>query len=144
MNEGFLLDTNVISEWTKARPEPAVAAWLEERDEDVLFLSVVSFAEIRRGIERLPESKHRQRLTAWLVEDLTDRFDRRILPIDRAVSEAWGQVTVRCERAGRTISVLDGFLAASAEVYGLVLATRDVRDFTCTGIKLVDPWDRTA
>ena len=134
-----LLDTNVVSEGIKPQANPAVLAWLASLDEDRVFLSVVTFAEIRTGIELLPAGRRRARLEAW-IDDLAARFEGRILPIDRRIAEAWGVINVRRRRAGSPIGPLDAFVAATAEVHGLSLATRNVRDFGQLGIDVFDPW----
>jgi predicted nucleic acid-binding protein len=85
----FLLDTNVISEWTKPRPDRNVISWLAEVDEDRVFISVISFAEVRHGIERLPPGRKRERLARWLAEELPERFENRILAIDQPIDETW-------------------------------------------------------
>jgi predicted nucleic acid-binding protein len=138
----FLLDTNVISEWVKPRPDPHVIAWLEEIDEDRTFLSVASFAEIRRGIEMLTDGRRRSRLAAWLAEELPSRFEGRILPIDRDVGETWGVLMVRGKKAGVTLGSLDAFFAATAEAHSLTLVTRNTKDFAALGIPLLDPWQQ--
>ena len=81
----FMLDTNVVSEWTKPRPDSGVVDWLAQIDEDAVFLSVVTFAELRHGIERLPASKRRKQLDEWLRGELPLRFEQRILRVDGAV-----------------------------------------------------------
>ena len=136
----FLLDTNVISEWVKPRPDPGVIAWLAETDEDRTFLSVVSFAEIRRGIELLPDGRRRSRLAAWLAEELPARFEGRILPVDRRIAETWGILTARGSQAGATLGSIDAFFAATAEARRLTLVTRNTKDFATIGIPLVNPW----
>ena len=138
----FLLDTNVIAEWVKPLPEPRVVTWLAQAGEDRLFLSVVSFAEIRRGIEALADGRKRERLAEWLADELPGRFAGRILDIDRSVAEAWGSVSAGSARSGVPLAVPDGFLAATARTHGLTLVTRNVRDFRATGIALFDPWER--
>jgi toxin FitB len=99
----FLLDTNVVSEWTKPRPAPRVVDWLAQVDEDTVFLSVLTLAELRHGIERLAASKRRKQLDEWLRGDLPLRFEQRILPIDAAVADEWGRVVARHESLARTI-----------------------------------------
>ncbi len=137
----LLLDTKVVSEWTKPQPNPHVVTWLAEVDEDRAFLSVATLAEIRRGVERLQKGRRRDRLARWLSDDLPVRFEDRILPIDRGVAEAGGVVVARGEKAGTTVGTMDAFFAATAEVYGLTLATRNVKDFGRLGIRLFDPWN---
>ncbi len=140
-DEGYLLDTNVVSEFVKPRPEPRVFAWLADVDEERVFLSVASFAEIRFGVERMPEGRRRAHLAEWLTDDLPTRFAGRILDADRSVADAWGRVVARAQRAGVTVSAMDAFFAATAEVRALTLVTRNVRDFAKLGIPLLDPWD---
>ena len=136
----FLLDTNVVSEWVKPRPNAGVITWLDEADEDRLFLSVVTLAELRRGIERLEPGRRRQRLDEWLREELPDRFEGRILPIDAAIAETWGRLVARGEAAGRAIGVLDAFIAATASAHDLTLVTRNVGDFRGSMRAVLDPW----
>jgi predicted nucleic acid-binding protein len=140
----FLLDTNVISEWVKPQPNPNVSAWLAEVDEDLVFLSVASFAEIRRGVELMPPGKRRERLAAWLAEDLPARFEGRILGIDRQVAETWGVVMARGHTAGLNLSVLDAFFAATAQVHKLTLVTRNVEHFLRLDVPLLNPWGSNA
>ena len=136
----YLLDTNVVSEWVKPEPASGVVAWLSEVDEDDVFLSVISIAELRRGIELLAAGRRRQRLERWLSEDLADRFHGRILSIDFLVADAWGRITARATRAGRTVGSMDALVAATAEVHGLALATRNTKDFDHFGVSLFNPW----
>ena len=136
----FLLDTNVVSEWTKARPNPEVVAWLAEADEDSIFLSVVTLAELRYGIERMAPGHRRARLGAWLSDELPARFEARILPIDEAVAEAWGSIVARREAAGRPIGSMDAFVAATAEVHQLTLVTRNEADFEGCDVTVLNPF----
>ncbi|MGH8285118.1 MAG: type II toxin-antitoxin system VapC family toxin [Steroidobacteraceae bacterium] len=135
----FLLDTNVVSEWTRPRPNAGVIAWLAEADEDSVFLSVVTLAELRSGIERLAGAR-RRRLDAWLRDELPLRFGGRILPIDEAVADEWGRVVVRSEVLGRPISAMDGMIAATAQVHALTLVTRNVSDFSSVLKSVENPW----
>ncbi len=136
----FLLDTNVISEWIKPNPDPGVVAWLAEVDEDRTYISVVTIAELRHGIERMVPGRRQKRLNEWIREDLVSRFEDRILPIDDAVAESWGKVMARCETAGRSMSAMDAFIAATAEFNGLTLITRNVSDFACSVASTLNPW----
>ena len=135
----FLLDTNVVSEWVKPRPDAGVAAWLAEVDEDRVFVSVITLAELRYGIERMPAGNRRRRLDEWLRNELPLRFEGRILAIDSATADAWGKIVARGEALG-PISVTDAFIAATAEVHGLTLVTRNARDFEPTLKSIVNPW----
>jgi predicted nucleic acid-binding protein len=136
----FLLDTNVVSEWVRPQPDRNVISWLAEVDEDRVFISVISFAEIRRGVEMLMAGRRRERLANWLAEELPLRFEERILDIDPRVAETWGVVMARGQKIGLTIGSMDAFVAATAEAHGLTLATRNVKDFRRLGISLLDPW----
>ena len=136
----YLLDTNVVSEWAKPTPNEHVVHWLAAIDEDRVHLSVATFAELRRGIELLPKGRRRERLTRWVEEDLSDRFAGRVIAIDRRVAEAWGVLSVRAQRRGTVMSTIDAFLAATAAVHGLTLATRNVKDFEQAEVALIDPW----
>jgi toxin FitB len=136
----YLIDTNVISEWVRPQPEANVVAWLAEVDEEQVFLSVVSFAELRRGVELLPPGRRRDKLEDWIANDLAARFHGRILDVDSNVADAWGRIMARGERAGRKLGSMDGFFAATAESFQLTLVTRNVKDFGRLGISLYDPW----
>lgn len=137
----FLLDTNIVSEWTKLQPSPRVTQWLAEVEEEHVFLSVVTVAEIQHGIEALPASAvKRDRLKSWLRGYLLTRFEGRLLNIDIETAMIWGQITVLSKSAGRMIGVVDGFIAATAVRHDLVLVTRNVADFERCGIRLLNPW----
>ena len=133
---GFLVDTNVLSEARKAKGgNPHVMAWLADHRAE-LFLSVLVTGEVRRGIERI---RLRDRAAAGTLErwlrTLEVEFDDRILPVDAAVADRWGRLM-----AERTVPVIDGLLAATALVHGLILATRNVRHISPTGVSTVDPF----
>jgi toxin FitB len=135
----FLLDTNAVSEWTKPRPNPGLIGWMESTDEDRVFISVITLAELRYGVERLATGARRRRLEEWLGHELPLRFEGRILPVDANIAEAWGKTVSRSDAAGRPIGAMDAFLAATAEFHHLTLVTRDVSDFQL--LKAVfNPW----
>jgi toxin FitB len=136
----FLLDTNVVSEWVKPVPNLNVVTWLHEVAEDRVFLSVGSFAEIRRGIELMDPGRRRDRLAIWLTEELPARFEGRILDIDSRIAEVWGVVMARGHRAGLNLGSLDAFFAATAEVHRLTLVTRNVQHFEKLGLSILNPW----
>jgi predicted nucleic acid-binding protein len=136
----FLLDTNVLSEAMKERPNPRVLAWLSELNEDQAFVSVVTITELRYGVERLAAGKRRERLDAWLRKDLISRFEGRILPIDLRIADACGGLMARSESIGRPIEARDAFIAATAEVHGLKLVTRNTSDFEPTLKAIISPW----
>jgi predicted nucleic acid-binding protein len=137
---GFLLDTNVISELVKSRPEPAVVRWVDESDENLLYLSVLTLGEIRKGIVAWPQSARRVALEAWLESDLRLRFSKRILSIDEGVADRWGVLAEQAQKDGRGLPVIDGLLAATAIHYNLTLVTRNTSDLGSTGALLFNPW----
>jgi predicted nucleic acid-binding protein len=136
----FLLDTNVVSELAKPQPNAGVVRWLHEADEDSLFLSVITLAELRFGVERLAPGARRNRLAVWIREELAERFEGRILPVDERVADVWGEVLARSEAQGRRMNLMDCFLAATAKVHKLALVTRYREDFFGFGGELVNPW----
>ncbi len=136
----FLLDTNVISDSTKPRPSPELASWLAQVDEDSVFLSVVTLTELRYGIERMAAGGRRRRLDIWLQQDLPIRFEGRILPVDAAIAHACGRLVARSESAGRPIQPRDAFIAATAEMYGLTLVTRNASNFQPVLKAVLNPW----
>jgi hypothetical protein len=136
----YLLDTTAVSEALKPRPDPGVASWLEEVDEDRTYLSVLTIGELRRGVERLAPGRRQQRLAAWLDNELPDRFEGRVLPVEDRVANAWGRLTARLLRRGRPVDEIDMLIAATAECHELQVVTRNVADFAPTGVTVVNPW----
>lgn len=136
----FLLDTNVVSEWHKPKPDPGPAAWLADVDEDRLFLSVVTFTELRYGMNRLPRSHRRDLLDRWINFDLRDRFIDRIIPVDEEIAFVCGEVLAEREAIGRPMDIMDAFIAATARSIGLSLVTRNEADFRGTVPDIINPW----
>jgi len=135
----FLLDTNAVSEWVKPRPNAGLMEWMESADEDWVFISVVSLAELHYGVERMAPGARRNRLEQWLHHELPLRFESRILLVDTSVAETWGRTLSRAEAAGRPMGAMDAFLAATAEVHKMTLVTRNVSDFPLLRMVL-NPW----
>ena len=136
----YLLDTNVVSELVRSNPDANVVAWVRTGDETRFYLSVLTFGEIRRGIERLPPGPRRERLRLWLEIDLTNRFKGRILDIDRHVAEIWGMIMARGAAGSVRLPSIDTLIAATAERHGMVIATRNLSDFAFTAVAVVSPW----
>ncbi|MBV9426271.1 MAG: type II toxin-antitoxin system VapC family toxin [Bradyrhizobiaceae bacterium] len=136
----FLLDTNVVSEWVKPRPDPGLIEWLASVDEDRVYISVITISEIRYGIERMPFGARRKRIQDWFVTDLPRRFDKRILSINIIVADAWGRIMNRARAAGRQIGPMDAFIASTAQTSELTLVTRNVSDFEFLGVQVIRPW----
>ncbi len=137
----FLLDTNVVSEWRRPRPNPGLVDWLTKVDQSQTFLSVVTITELRYGVERMPAGIRRNRLDEWLRGELLPRFEGRTIPVDIAVADACGRLVVRSERVGRPIEPRDAFIGATAEVYELTLVTRNISDFQPTIKTILSPWN---
>jgi predicted nucleic acid-binding protein len=138
---GFLLDTNCISELVRVKPEPRVLEWMEAADEGLLYLSVLTLGEIRKGLAGLPQSKRRTHLEAWLEVELQARFSRRILPVDAAVADRWGVLAADAKRKGKALSTIDALLAATALHYNLTVVSRNVSDFANTQVSFLNPWE---
>jgi len=138
----FLLDTNVIFESAKPRPDPGVMDWLDDADEERLFLSVITLAELRHGIERLDDGHRKVALDVWLTGQLVPRFEQRLLAVDNGTADQWGRVVARAQAAGRPIGAMDAFIAAHALQHELVLVTRNTADFEAAGVHLLDPWSQ--
>jgi predicted nucleic acid-binding protein len=138
---GFLLDTNIISELIKPKPKANVTEWIENTDESLLYLSVLTLGEIRRGIAALPQSRRRATLEAWLDKDLRSRFEDRILDIDQEVADRWGFLTAVARHRGITLPVIDGLLAATALEHNLTFVTRDTGEIPSLGVAVFNPWE---
>jgi toxin FitB len=136
----FLLDTNVVSEWTKPRPNVGVMNWLADADEDRVYLSVVTLAELRHGIERLAAGPRRSRLDGWLRDELILRFDGRLLAVETEIADEWGKLVARREAQGHPIGAMDALLAATAQVHSLALVTRNEADFEFAVESILNPW----
>lgn len=136
----YLLDTNVISELVKPAPSPRVVAWVRAVSPLDLALSALTIGELEHGISRLADGRRRRALAHWLATDVTRQFHGRVLPVDAAVAAVWGRAAARAERAGTSLSVVDGLLVATATVHELTLVTRNVRDCAGHGAPLFDPW----
>lgn len=118
-------------------------SWLDGLDEDRTFISVISIAELQRGVKGMVEGPRRAALAEWLEFDLPERFAGRILPVDRPVAELWGTLMARARTSGIGLSAMDAFFAATALSANLVLATRNIKDFRSLDMPLFDPWAAT-
>jgi len=137
----FLLDTCVISELVRPRPDEKVVRWVDSVDERKLFLSALTLGELEKGIAKLTDSPRKTELRGWLEHDLAERFSGRILPIDTEVAVVWGKTQGEAERAGMKLPVIDSLLAATAKVHRLTLATRNVADFDRCDATVFNPWE---
>jgi toxin FitB len=134
---GFLLDTNVISETRKPKPSPRVMAWMESIPRNSLYLSVMVIGEIRAGIGRVARRDHPQAaaIAAW-AEELREEYGDRILPVTVDVAEEWAKLTVPDK-----LPVIDGLMAATANVHRLTFVTRNVRDIVRSNVPVLNPFD---
>ncbi len=139
---GFLLDTNVISEFARPdnKPDQRVKQWLEAADSNSLYASVLTFGEIRRGIEKLAPGKRRTHLETWLEKDLHEWFENRLLIIDKAIANRWGLLAAAAQRNGTPLAIIDGLLSATALEHKLTVVTRNGPDFTSAGVPILNPW----
>ncbi len=137
----YLLDTCVLSELTRKRPLKRVSEWLAQQDDLSLFLSVITFGELQKGIGKLPDSTKRRELQSWVDYDLRRRFEGRVLAIDHETAVRWGEISATAEEDGRRIPVLDGLLVATALVSGLTVVTRNTRHMEHSAAKLFNPWE---
>lgn len=137
---GFLLHTNCVSELLRRKPDRRVLRWIDAADETLLYLSVLTLGEIRKGVALLPQSKGRTQLESWLEVELQPRFSGRILDVDRAIADRWGWLTASAKQAGRPLGAIDGLLAATALHHSLTLVSRNVSDFAITHVAVLNPW----
>lgn len=135
----FLLDTNVISEPKRARPDEGVISWLGRQLLSDLHISVITIGELRRGIVRLEPGRRRDDLDFWL-EDMILRYQERILSVDLDVTERWASLAEINRAAGRPSEMTDELIAATAHVHGLTVVTRNVRHFESSGCRVLSPW----
>lgn len=137
----YLIDTNVVSELIKTRPDPAVIEWLRVADPSSLFLGAMVVGEVRFGIERLPQGMRRQTLNGNFERWVVPYFLDRVLPIDQTIALRWAVLRADTMRAGRVLAVVDSLIAATAIVHEMSVVTRNVRDFRELGIELFNPWE---
>lgn len=135
----IVLDTNVISEAMRPEPNPRVLGWLNAQAIDSLYLSSVTFAELMFGIRVLPVGARRERL-AGILDGLLALFPGRILPFDQEAARRYADMAVAEQKAGRPLSVADGYIAATAAAHGFAVASRNARHFEGTGVELINPW----
>ncbi len=139
--KGFLGDTNVPSELTRPNPDARVVAFLESIERESVYLSVLTLGEIRKGLASLPDGKRRRRLEDWIQSTLRPWFANRILPITEDIVDRWGILAAEAKSRGSVLTVGDGLIAATALEHDLTLLTRNVRDFSGTGVTILNPWE---
>lgn len=136
----YLLDTPLLAELVRARPDDWVTRWMDAYDDEEIYLSLLTIGEIVKSIESEPDPEHRAALHRWLEEDLMVRFHGRIIPLDQQVIFEWGRVSAKAEARGKPLSAMDGLIAATVCAHQLVLITYNREIFAETGIEVSDPW----
>ena len=137
----ILIDTNVISEPLRRVPDPQVAEWFDSQSLETLYLSAITVAELRFGVQSLPVGRRRSRLHEGVERRILPMFAGRVLAFDLAASQAYADLMAKARSAGRAISASDGYIAAIAAAHGMMVATRDQSPFEAVGLKTVDPWE---
>ena len=136
----YLVDTCVISELMKKRPDKNVLAWVREQEESALFLSVLTLGELEKGVSRLEDGSKKQQFRDWIDHDLKRRFSGRVLPLDYETACRWGLISGQADRAGAPMPVVDVMLAATALIHGLTLVTRNTDDVAPSNVPVLNPW----
>lgn len=136
----YLLDTCVISELIRPQPDENVVSWVQNQDENSLYLSVLTFGEIEKGIEKATDATRKKRLRLWVEDDLKKRFEGRILPIDLKICIKWGECQALSEQSGRPMPVIDGLIATSGAVHNCIVVTRNISDMQQSSAELLNPW----
>jgi predicted nucleic acid-binding protein len=137
----ILLDTNVVSEPLRLKPDPAVVAWIDEQVIETLFLSTISVTELRYGIVVLTDGKKKEGLRTSLNERILPLFESRVLPFDLAAAEICADLRARARALGEGVGTTDSFIAAIAAARGLAVATRDTQPYKAMGVAVINPWE---
>lgn len=137
---GWLLDTNIISELRRPKPEPRVAAFVRAQPLEALYVSAVTLAEIRFGIELLPDATRRSELNDWLVHKVRPMFEERVLAITEDIMFKWRLLLEEGRKAGHTFSQPDLIIAATALHHGLTLVSRDIKEYALARVDVLNPW----
>jgi predicted nucleic acid-binding protein len=137
----YLLDTCVISELIKPGENNKIVEWIQSKDEDSLFISVLTIGEIYKGISKLPDSRRKESLRTWVDNDLKKRFAGRILEISEKIATTWGEIQANSEKDGKKMPVIDSLIAATAIKNNLTVVTRNVKDIENSGCRSINPWE---
>lgn len=137
----YLLDTCVISEIIKQKPSGKVTKWIKNEDETNFFISVLTIGELHKGIEKLSESKRKEKLHNWVENDLKERFWNKIIDIDIQVAMIWGKIQGMTERVGKPMPAIDSLIAATGITHHLTVVTRNTSDMKESGAVLLNPWE---
>jgi len=134
----YLIDTSVLSQTVKAKPEQEVLRWLQDADEQSLYISAITIQELRYGLEILPIGGRRHELENWLEDKVLQRFTGRILPVDERVADTCGRLIATGKKSGNIAEIGDALIAATALVHGLQIATLNRKHFARLGVDLVE------
>ncbi len=137
---GWLLDTNIISELRRPKPEPKVTEFVRSQPLEGLFVSIVTFAEIRFGIELLPDATRRSDLNDWLAHKVRPMFEQRVLAISEDVMFKWRLLVEDGRKVGHTFSQPDLIIAATAQHHGLTVVSRDRKEYVAARVDVFNPW----
>ena len=137
----YLLDTCLISELSKSKPDKKVVDWVLSENETGFYVSVLTFGELHKGVEKLPESKKKDELRIWIEGELKDRFQNRIIGIDMRVSILWSKIQCIAEKKGKPMPAIDSLIAATGIAHDLIVVTRNVSDMEQSGVRLINPWE---
>lgn len=139
----YLIDTCCISELAKSNPDENVVRWFSNHNELDLYLSVITFGELRKGIEKLPSSKRKSKLNQWIKSDLLYRFNNRVLDVSLTEVNEWGKVLAKAEKMGTPLPAIDALIAATALAHDFAVVTRNTKDMKASGVELINPWKYT-
>ena len=137
----YLLDTCVISELIKSKPNKNVVNWIKKNNEQDYFLSSLTFGEVHKGIVKLMDKTRKDKLHQWVENDLKERFKNRIIPIDINVAKIWGQIQGRAEIVGKPMPAIDSLIAATGICYDLIVITQNISDMQQSNVVLLNPWE---
>ena len=137
----FLLDTCVLSEFIRKKPSSKLIDWLSSKNENDLYLSVLTIGELQQGISKLDQGKRKLLLQNWLDNDISSRFHHRMIEIDRNIIDHWGRLWGMAMKKGNTMPVIDSLLAATAIAHGMTIVTRNVTDLQLGEVLIRNPWD---
>ena len=137
----IILDTNIISEPFKPKPNPAVMAWLDAQEPETLYITAISMAEMLAGLHKMPEGRRRADLQQLVENKIQSVFENRILAFNMQAVKVFGRVNADACAVGNPIAFADCAIASIASAHGFILATRNVRDFKGTGVEIFNPWD---
>jgi toxin FitB len=135
-----LLDTCVISELIKPKPDERVMTWLLEQNDSDLYVSALTFGELQRGIEKLPASRKKEEINNWVENEMKRRFQNRTLEINLFIAKTWGKIQGSADKKGKPMPIFDSLIAATGIVHGLTVVTRNVADMEQSGVSLFNPW----